>query len=44
MTDGGGRFAAEINIPTDATKGHQKVLIEGAISALRAGEVFRVTS
>ena len=44
MTDGGGRFAAQINIPTDATKGRQKVLIEGAISALRAGEVFRVTS
>ena len=44
MTDGGGRFAAQINIPTDATKGRQRVLIEGAISRLRAGEVFRVTS
>jgi streptogramin lyase len=44
MTDGGGHFAAQIIVPTDATKGRQRVVIKGTISRLRADRIFRVRS
>jgi len=44
MTDGGGRFAIQVFVPTDATRGRQRVVMKGTISRLRAEGIFRVTS